>query len=126
MKTALYLTLTFLPLWALGCAGTSHIRGEKAIPMEDGARVSVGETSVWIMPQMRVSNGVVFVMEEGRIYWSRRFIKNNDILRLEDDRHVKRWVHLTPSKSMRSKPATSFSPVKAGISSTYHSRCLSE
>jgi len=96
MRTLPCLVLTFLVLLSSGCAGTSHIRGEKGVPIEGGARVSVGETSVWIMPQMRVSNGVVFVMEEGKTYWSRRFIQNNDIVRLEDDRHVERWVHLTP------------------------------
>jgi hypothetical protein len=69
----------------------------EGVPLIGITRVNVGETSVLIAPQMTIGNGVVFVMEDGTVYWSKRFIQNDDLFKLlPDASKAKKWVHLSP------------------------------
>jgi hypothetical protein len=86
-----------LPILFSGCAGTPQIQGVQGVAIDGITRVKVGETSVLLAPQKRISNGVVFVMEDGNTYWSKRYIENNEVIRLlQNDKNVDRWVHLSP------------------------------
>jgi hypothetical protein len=61
-------------------------------------QVKVGSTSVRIVPQKTVGNGIVFVMEDGRVYWSKRYMENHEAMRLlENNEKVDKWVHLSPA-----------------------------
>jgi hypothetical protein len=88
--------LALVPFLA-GCASTPQVGGVQGVPVMGRTSVKVGKTSVMIVPQKRVGNGIVFVMEDGRIYWSKRYIENNDMLRfLPNKMEVDKWVHLSP------------------------------
>lgn len=89
--------LLALPILVFGCASIPQIQGVRGVVINSMTRVKVGETTVLLAPQKRISNGVVFVMEDGKIYWSKRYIENNELIRLmQNDRKVDRWVHLSP------------------------------
>ena len=91
------ITLLALFGFIFGCAATPDFRGVEAVPIAGMTRVKVGDTSVMIVPQKRISNGIVFVMEDGKIYWSKRFMENDEFMRLlENPKKVDKWVHLSP------------------------------
>jgi hypothetical protein len=80
-----------------GCAGIPKYQGVQGDPIVGMTRIKVGETSVMVVPKERTANGIIFVMEDGKVYWSKRFIANNEIVRLlENDENISRWVHVSP------------------------------
>jgi uncharacterized lipoprotein YajG len=95
MKKLIILLIAILLL--CGCASTPQVQGVDGTPLMGRTEVRVGRTSVVIVPQRQVSNGVVFVMEDGKVYWSKRFIENEEMLRLmQNEMDVQKWVHLSP------------------------------
>jgi hypothetical protein len=92
-----FITLLALLAVMCGCAGIPEFQGVQGIPIEGMTRVKVGDTSVLIAPYKRAGNGIVFVMEDGKIYWSKRYMDNDEELRLlVNDKNVEKWVHLSP------------------------------
>ena len=91
------ITLVALLGFMYGCAGVPEFQGVQGIPIEGITRIKVGDTSVLIAPYKRAGDGIVFVMEDGKVHWSKRYMDNNEELRLlADDSNVDKWFHLSP------------------------------
>ena len=91
------ITILILLGFICGCAGVPEFEGVQGVPIEGMTRVKVGDTSVLIAPYKRAGNGIVFVMEDGKVYWTKRYMDNNEELRLlANNSNVDRWVHLSP------------------------------